>query len=197
METIQDEALMTAVCLAPDREAAEQAFAEMFRRYHSRVISWCRRFAKDRERSCDLAQEVFLKAYRHRASFRGDARFSTWLYAIARNHCLTAIRKSSSEPLNIDLPAAFVVQDRRAVAPDLAAENHQLTGRLLRLMGRVLEPTEIRVMTLHYAHDEPLAAITMQLGLRNPSGAKAYIVNGRRKLLGNLKRRGATGCLRA
>jgi len=45
-------------------------------------------------------------------------------------------------------------------------------------------------MTLHYGHDVPLATITRELALDNPSGAKAYIVNARRKLQGVLRRRG-------
>ncbi len=49
-------------------------------------------------------------------------------------------------------------------------------------MTRTLEPLELRVMTLHYGHEVPLATITRELALSNPSGAKAYIVNARRKL---------------
>jgi hypothetical protein len=45
-------------------------------------------------------------------------------------------------------------------------------------------------MALHYGHDVPLADITRQLALTNPSGAKAYIVNARRKLNGIAGRRG-------
>jgi hypothetical protein len=48
----------------------------------------------------------------------------------------------------------------------------------------------VRVMALHYGHEVPLAAITRQLSLDNPSGAKAYIVNARRKLQAVIRRRG-------
>ena len=44
-------------------------------------------------------------------------------------------------------------------------------------------------MTMHYAHSVPLAVITQDLRLKNPSGAKAYIVNSRRKLKAVLQRR--------
>jgi len=183
-----DEELMLLLCAAVDRNAADPIFHEVYERYHARVVSWCYRVARDRENATDLAQEVFLKAYRYRHSFRGEARLSTWLYAIARNHCITALGKTDGNLQPLDTIPALALRDHKCVAPDRAAEQNELAARLLRLMSRILEPMEVRVMTLHYAHDVSLAAITHDLGLRNPSGAKAYIVNARRKLFGKLRR---------
>jgi hypothetical protein len=50
------------------------------------------------------------------------------------------------------------------------------------LIQTTLTPKEVRVMALHYGHGLPFALITRQMMLTNPSGAKAYIVNARRKL---------------
>jgi hypothetical protein len=55
-----------------------------------------------------------------------------------------------------------------------------------RLIETTLSATEARVIALHYAHEVPLRAITLRLGLSNPSGAKAYTVNARWKLCGVL-----------
>lgn len=186
---------MQLLCSTPDRQTADLAFQEVFKRYHGRVVSWCYRISHNRDTATDLAQEVFLKAFRHRHSFRGDARLSTWLYAIARNHCLTSIRRADPDTLHFDSMAHLPLRDENCVAPDRAAERNELAVNLMRLMSRILEPMEVRVMMLHYAHEVPLAAITRYLGLRNPSGAKAYIVNARRKLSGQLKRRGWKACL--
>lgn len=188
--SVSDEELMRVLCSAADRDLAESAFGEVFDRYHRRVVSWCYRIAKDRDRSNDLAQEVFLKAYRHRHSFRGDARLSTWLYAIARNHCLTSLRHPGPDVLPYEAATPMSLRDTALRAPDAAAELRELAAGLAAMMTRLLEPLEARVMTLHYAHDVPLAAITRDLGLRNPSGAKAYIVNARRKLSSRTARRG-------
>jgi RNA polymerase sigma-70 factor (ECF subfamily) len=192
-DRLTDEELMGRLCAAADRETADRIFGQVFERYHGRVVSWCYRIAKNREASRDLAQEVFIKAYRHRDAFRGEARLSTWLYAIARNHCLTAIRKPDADALRFDSAALLSLRED-GMAPDRAAEQNELTARMLRLMARILEPIEVRVMTLHYAHEVPLAAITRDLDLRNPSGAKAHIVNARRKLMGLLKRGGWNNC---
>ena len=59
------------------------------------------------------------------------------------------------------------------------------------LMTSALEPMEVRVMALHYGYEVPLGTLTRHLELVNPSGAKAYIVNGRRKLKSALARRKA------
>jgi len=183
-----DEELMQVLCSAADRRTSDRAFHEVFERYHSRVVGWCNRVTRNRDISAGLAQEVFLKAYRHRHTFRGDARLSTWLYAITRNHCLTSVRKPEAEALRIDPSAYLSLKDESCIAPDRAAERNETAARLMAMMVRVLDPMELRVMTLHYAHEVPLAVITRDLGLNNPSGAKAYIVNARRKLTERLRR---------
>jgi hypothetical protein len=55
---------------------------ELFRRHHRRVALWCLRLAGERETAADWAQEVFLIAYKNLGSFRGESKFSTWLYTI-------------------------------------------------------------------------------------------------------------------
>jgi RNA polymerase sigma-70 factor (ECF subfamily) len=168
---------------------SELVFAEIFELYRQRVVAWCYRVSRNHEAAYDLAQEVFLKAYRHRSSFRGDSSVSTWLYAIARNHCLTALRRHAGDDLSLDPVHYAYLRDEAAVDPNSAAEVGEQSRRLLSLMIRTLDPVEVRVMTLHYGHEVPLSTITRQLALDNPSGAKAYIVNGRRKLNAAMKRR--------
>lgn len=64
----------------------QHAFRQLVLRYQSPVRRWSRRLCNgDEAAGDDLAQEVFLKAYRSLRQYRGDARFSTWLYRIAFN----------------------------------------------------------------------------------------------------------------
>lgn len=186
---LDDAELMAALRAAP-HSSSDELFSELFTRYHERVTSWCGRISRDRETANDLAQEVFLKAYRHLHSFRGESSVSTWLYAIARNHCLTALKRQSNDYVPLNLLHDSMLRDASAPEPDRAAEREELCRRMLRLMTRTLDPLEVRVMTLHYGHEVPLATITRQLALDNPSGAKAYIVNARRKLQAVIRRRG-------
>lgn len=159
----------------------EEFFDELFRRYHQRVASWCARIMKNPEPRLDLAQEVFLRAYRYRHTFRADARVSTWLYRIARNHCLDTIRRLQSDPLGKsgELPPGLI--DRWSDV-EAGLEQTQRLESMWRLMDRTLTEIEKQVMALHYGEEIALETITRDLMLSNPSGAKAYIVNARRKL---------------
>jgi RNA polymerase sigma-70 factor (ECF subfamily) len=188
LPALTDEELVDIVRRSFDENVVDEVFGELFHRYARRVRTWCERFTGDREQSADLTQEVFLKAYRYLHSFRSDARFSTWLYAIAHNHCRTSNQKRGTDPVEIDDAIRDRMQDESAMEPYTAIERNQSYRLMWELISATLNPLEARVMTLHYAHEVPLAAITRRLSLSNPSGAKAYIVSARRKLSGAIHR---------
>ena len=77
--------------LAGDRNA----YAELVRRYQSKVRGYCAGMLSNSSLADDAAQEIFVKAYQALANFRGNSSFSTWLYRISTNHCLDLLRKSS------------------------------------------------------------------------------------------------------
>ena len=180
MQEFSDEQL---VALSADTnelpERRQRAVDELFGRYQSRVAAWCFRVARDREWAADLAQEVFLKTLRNLPGFRGDSKFSTWLYTIARNHCYNAIEKRATRAEDslefLDLPDTGRRFDR-----ELEVENE--IHEMRELLNNTLDETERQVMTLHYGEDMTLDSVTKMLGLSNSSGAKAYIVSARRKL---------------
>jgi RNA polymerase sigma-70 factor (ECF subfamily) len=68
-----------------------KAFEQLFRRYQAPIFNLVTRMVRG-EDAYDLTQDVFLKALRSLGSFRGDAKFSTWLFTIARHTCLNHIR---------------------------------------------------------------------------------------------------------
>jgi RNA polymerase sigma-70 factor (ECF subfamily) len=74
------------------------AFEALVRRYEGWVFTLALRMVGDRGEAEDMAQEVFLKAYRGLPRFKGTARFSTWLYAIASHHCLNHLRARRRRP---------------------------------------------------------------------------------------------------
>jgi RNA polymerase sigma-70 factor (ECF subfamily) len=75
------------------RNGLRQAFTELMRRYQQRVYWSARRIVGTHEEADDIAQETFIKAYLALGDFRGDASFFTWLYRIAVNLSLNAVRK--------------------------------------------------------------------------------------------------------
>jgi len=154
------------------------------------VARWCYRFTNDREAAADLAQEVFLKAHRSLDAFRGQAKFSTWLYSIARHEGINRFRRKGPPMEDDDLLAELAGTEE---GPEEAAQRGQ-RGRWLRwFLFTTLDRTERIVFTLHYGKEMPLDTITRMLGLQNPSGAKAYIVSARRKLARASERARARG----
>jgi RNA polymerase sigma factor (sigma-70 family) len=185
--SLSDEEVMWALRTVVDRKLGDDLFAELFRRYEARVRSWCLRFTSDRNQTFDLMQEIFFKVYRNTHCYRGDSKFSTWLYSIARNHCCNSRKKKAAEPVECASLISDLQQDINAPDPYSAIERNQSARLMWELMSSALNPLEARVMSMHYVREIPLAAITQELALSNPSGAKAYIVNARRKLSGALR----------
>lgn len=70
----------------------EEAFREMVTLYQHKVLNLVFRLLGDYEEAQDLSQEVFVAVFKHIDAFRGDARFSTWLYRIATNLCMNRLK---------------------------------------------------------------------------------------------------------
>lgn len=74
------------------------AFELLMQRNEPRVAAFLQRFVGNRQIAEDLVQEVFLRVYKHRASYRAEAKFTTWLYRIAHNAALNALRAQRRRP---------------------------------------------------------------------------------------------------
>jgi RNA polymerase sigma-70 factor, ECF subfamily len=69
------------------------AFQQLFQKYSSSVVNFAFHFLGNRARAEEIAQEVFLQVYRWQTKYEPKAKFSTWLFKIAHNHCLNEVRK--------------------------------------------------------------------------------------------------------
>jgi len=187
MEPLSDEELISQWRSQSDSSEAEQWLTELFQRHHGRVALWCLRITGDRESGADLAQEVFMKVFESLHLFRGDAKFSTWLYTITRNHCYNKIkaRAASPEQSGESLIADFADQSADPHEQLERANSAKLFGELVQ---NSLTEIETQVITLHYVEELPLDTVTRLLKLENPSGAKSYIVSARRKLTRAMER---------
>jgi len=79
------------------RDGDSASFEILLRRYRLPMVSYFRRMVRDQTMAEDLAQEVFLRVYRSRERYQPEARFTTWLYRIATNLALNAIRDRRDE----------------------------------------------------------------------------------------------------
>lgn len=182
MGEVPDEELIRRYRAAPAGSGTRSALDQLFQRHHARVAAWCYRLTGDVETSADLTQDIFLKAFQRLDSFRGESKFSTWLYTIARNHCMDELRSRASTPDRNSEPVLEQLPDIRTEQISETLERRESEELVRQLIGETLDDVETQVMTLHYVYELPLDSVTRMLGLQNQSGAKAYIVSARRKL---------------
>jgi RNA polymerase sigma-70 factor, ECF subfamily len=115
-----------------------RAYEALVRRYERWVFTLAFRMVGDRGDAEDVAQEVFLKAYRGLPGFRGWSRFSTWLYAIASHHCLNHLASrgararraeragTASDGRDGELPSALDRIADETPGPDAVLERHEV-----------------------------------------------------------------------
>lgn len=182
---LTDEALLRIARAEPTSESARSAASALLARYQERVYLWCYRYVRDHERALDLAQNVSIKAFRGLESFRSDAKFSSWLFAITRNACLNAVRPVSLVRDEEVDPDALVTDDDR---PDRELEREETLGRLWSLVDEVLDDLERAALRLRTEERLPVDEITRLLDIRSRSGARGVLQNARRKLKAALER---------
>jgi RNA polymerase sigma-70 factor (ECF subfamily) len=81
--------------------AAQAAMQLIFNAYRPRLLAWCRSFGLEAADAEDVTQEAFQRLYVNAATFRGDAKISTWLYKVARNLTMDHMRRHRPE-VNLD-----------------------------------------------------------------------------------------------
>lgn len=151
-----DQALVARALLTDDRRAFEQ----LMRRHQGMVRAQLRRLVHgDHARADDLAQETFLLAWRKLHQFRGEARFSTWLYRIAFSCFLQARRKRSVTKDGNDVDAF----DQRT-APRNSVELRFDVERAMRRLSIDEQTVLLHVVQLGLSHDEAAYVLAMPLG---------------------------------
>ncbi|MEZ6139580.1 MAG: sigma-70 family RNA polymerase sigma factor [Zavarzinella sp.] len=104
------------------RNDDREAFAQLVQNYQTRMVGILRHIVGNAEEAEDLAQEVFLRVYRNRKTYQPTARFSTWLFTIANNLAMNALRnKSKKNATSIDSPSHLGEHPKADQLPDHGA----------------------------------------------------------------------------
>jgi len=152
----------------------ERAFRELIERHHAIAYAAVRSILGSRDEVQDVMQLVYLKTYQGLAGFRGDARFSTWLYQIARREALDVSSKRRHEHADID---EMEIAAGPGSAPDTAVGERGMREWLDGALGELDEAyrTAIELRYMAEKSYEEIAAI-MQL----PVGTvKTYVHRGK------------------
>lgn len=138
------------------RTGDQDAFAVLVRLHQHQVYTLAFRMLHDGEEASEATQEVFLSAWQGLHSFRGDARFATWLYRIAYNHCL---KLAEHQRRAATAKAELAAESARAYSPAgaLSAHHAKDAERLMRekVRGEIanLPPKYRLVLVLRHMQD--------------------------------------------
>ncbi len=162
-------------------QGEQKAYEVLVTRYQSFVFTMAYRYTRNREDAEELAQSAFIKAYRCLSDFRGDAKFSTWLYTIVSSLCLTFLRKKKLTIHSLDHNSVFEVADRvdSGMRANIVEEKSKI--QLVNDAIALLNPNDAKVLTLFYKGEQSLEEIGLIMGIE-PNNAKVKLHRARQRL---------------
>lgn len=165
----------------------QQLFAVLVERYQNMIFSVAFRFANNREDAEELAQSAFVKAYQNLANYRGDAKFSTWLYTVVNSICLTFLRKRKLEVHSLDNEKVFERADN--LDSGMRANQVETKSKVQMVQQAIgmLAPDDAQVLTLFYQGEQSLEEIGKIMGI-DPNTAKVKLHRARQRLKTTLEK---------
>ena len=162
-------------------EGDRNAFAYLVEKYKTMVYSLALRLMKDREEAEEISQDAFIKAYQSLASFRGKAKFSSWLYRIVYNTAISKLRQQ---------PAGRVSLDESDIADTLYIESKQnydtlSAGERKKYLEKALDSLDMdekMLIILYYYEERDLDEIATIAGLTK-TNTKVKLFRARKKML--------------
>ena len=168
-----DEQLMHAY-----REGNARAFELLLARHERKVWNFLRRSVGDATLAEDLLQEVFLRVIKGRLEWKGEAKFTTWVYAIARNLCIDHARRAvHRDARSLDAPTRVDEENPETLHDRLASKERDAEGSASdgQVRARVdaavasLPPDQREVFLLREVMDMPFAEIAAVVGAPEPT----------------------------
>jgi RNA polymerase sigma-70 factor (ECF subfamily) len=173
LETVA-EARVVAQALA----GSQTAFEQILRRYQRPVLSLLVRLTGDSGLAEDLAQETFVKAFRNLAAFDPRRRLSSWLFRIAHNTGIDALRKTKLPTVPID---EGELRDEPAAPPTGDPVVRRALGRALDGALHQLRPDQRTAVVLRYEAGLSFDEIGQVLGIPEPT-ARSHVHRARKEL---------------
>jgi RNA polymerase sigma-70 factor (ECF subfamily) len=161
----------------------DSAFEELLRRYEGKVYRLCCALLRERTQAEDAAQESLLRVWKALDRYDGRASLSSWIYAITRNRCLSAIERR--RPLGSLEEAGEIAE---CALPTLQQAGDGRAGQLLALVELLPERLR-RAVVLYYYEERSVSEVALMLGC--PEGTvKTMLFRARGALAQMLRHRG-------
>jgi len=162
-------------------QGEQNAYAELVTRYQGYVFTLVLRMIKSREDAEEVAQDVFVKAYRSLTGFRGEAKFTTWLYAITNTTCITFLRKKKLDILSLDNEKVFETADSRDSGFRANLIEQKSRVNIVNEAIAMLNPDDAEIITLFYKAEQNLEEIARILKIESNT-AKVRLHRARTRL---------------
>ncbi|HMF71834.1 MAG TPA: sigma-70 family RNA polymerase sigma factor [Flavitalea sp.] len=157
-------------------------FSELVKRYQNFVFTITLRYTPNREDAEEIAQDAFIKAFKSLKDFRGDSKFSTWLYTITTTSCLSFLRKKKLNIQSLDNEKVFAVvenQDSGFSANQMETKSRQA---MVNEAIQLLSPDDANILTLFYKGEQSLEEISIVMGIEaNAVKVRLHRARGRLK----------------
>lgn len=180
--TINDQILINQI-LAGDANA----FTQLVNRYKDLVFTLALRMLKNREEAEEVSQDTFIKTYKSLDKFKGDSKFSTWIYKVAYNNCLDRIKKNKKYLNDVEINE-FTEHQVKTVDNAFNALVEEERNQLIQDCLLLLPSEDSFLLTLYYFEEQSLEDIATIVGL-TANNVKVKIFRSRKKLASILKDR--------
>jgi RNA polymerase sigma factor (sigma-70 family) len=159
----------------------QQAYAVLVERYQNFVFTIVLRYVKTREDAEEVSQDIFVKAYRSLADFKGQAKFSTWLYTVVTTSCITFLRKKKLEVQSLDNERVFEAAENVDSGMNANQIEKKSRANMVNESIRMLSPDDAQIITLFYKGEQTLEEIAAILG-KEPNAVKVQLHRARGRL---------------
>ena len=156
------------------------AYSVLVDRYKDLVYTLALRMVKNREEAEEVSQDTFIKVYKSLGKFKGDSKFSTWIYKVAYNTCLDRIKKYKKEHLSIQIDE-FTERHLKTVETVLDTIEKAEKSKAIKQCLELLPSDDAFLLTLFYFEEQSLEEIAEIIGL-TANNVKVKLFRSRKKL---------------
>lgn len=168
-------------------EGETNAFSILVNRYKDLVFTLALRMLKNREEAEEVSQDTFIKTYKSLHKFKGDSKFSTWIYKVAYNTCLDRL-KMNKKHYNDVVIDEFTEHQIKTIDNALDNIEQQEYNKTIQDCLNLLPSDDSFLLTLYYFEDYSLEEIAKVVGLK-ANNVKVKIFRSRKKLATILRNR--------
>ncbi len=168
-------------------EGNSNAFSVLVDRYKDLVFSLALKMVKNREEAEEIAQDTFVKVFKSLSKFKGNSKFSTWIYKVTYNTCLDRLKKNKREQHVVSIDE-FNLNQIKSLDNALDLMEAEERNKTIQDCINLLPSDDAFLLTLFYFDEQSLEEIAKVVDL-TPNNVKVKLFRSRKKLATILKER--------